>query len=60
MRNLEQELRDMGLTDEQVINVMMWTETLPLLVYGNFIAARIEWGKVIITQRPMLEIGKML
>lgn len=60
MRNLEQELRDLGLTDEQVINVMRWTETLPLMVYGNFIAARIEWGKVIITQRPMLEIGEML
>ncbi len=49
-RNLETELRDMGLSESQAIEVMLWTETLPISIMDlSFIKAEINWGHIKIT-----------
>lgn len=44
-RNLEDELRKIGLTESQVIDVMLWTENLPIQIRDlNNIKTEINWG----------------
>ena len=56
MRDLDDELRDFGLTEQQVIEVMMWTESLPMRIKGSYIKAEINWGIVEISELPKPDV----
>lgn len=58
-RNLETELKDMGLSDSQVTEVMLWTETLPISITDlSNIKAEINWGHIKITPNYDIDKGK--
>jgi len=49
-RDLYQELRSIGLTHDQVSEVLKWVDTIPIHVSGENIHVRVENGIVKIDQ----------
>lgn len=56
MKNIEDELRNFGLDENQVNEVMLWTERLPIEVHPSNVKVEITWGKVIVTQNDHMSL----
>ncbi len=58
MRNIEDELRSFGLDENQVNEIMLWTERLPIEIHTGITNTKVEiiWGKVIVSQNDHMSL----